>query len=126
MLGIIDGGDVTLVENQTTLARVLRAMAKLTATEMLTQTGGLKPYLSKAEAYRKYGRGTVDKWINEGHLSLSQDEAGSSSKMRINRSEIEALAEADDLLQYQITKDNEKRASEKRDTAKASRATNRS
>lgn len=123
MLGITSGGDVTLVENQTTLARVLRAMAKLTATEMLTQTGGLKPYLSKAEAYRKYGRGNVDKWISDGHLSLSQNEVGTSSKMRINRSEIEALAEADDLLQYQITKDNEKRESKGRNTAKASKFT---
>ncbi|QQT26852.1 hypothetical protein [Sphingobacterium spiritivorum] len=107
------GSDVTLVENQSTIAKVLRSMAKLTATEMLTMTGGLKSYISKAEAYKMYGRGKVDKWIADGHLSISQDEVGTSSKMRINRGEIEALAEADDLLSYQIEKDNESRAKEK-------------
>lgn len=121
MLGIIEGADVTLVENQTTLAKVLRTIAKLTATEMLAQTGGIKPYMSKAEAYRKYGRGVVDKWISEGYLSLSQDEIGSSSKMRINRSEIEALAEADDLLQFQINRTNEERRNKKPNHTKASR-----
>lgn len=108
MLGIINGGDVALVENQPTLAKMLRSIAKLTATEMLTQTGGLKPYISKAEAYEKYGRGTVDKWIREGYLTLRQDEIGTSTKMRIDRGEIEALADADDLLQFQIDRDNEK------------------
>lgn len=120
MVGIFNGGEISLIENQSILAKVLRSMAKLTATEMLTQTGGLKPYLSKAEAYKMYGRGMVDKWITDGHLSVSQDEIGSSSKMRINRGEIEALAEAEDLLSYQINRDNEKR-----NTSKTSRVAKR-
>lgn len=107
------GNDVTLVENQSTIAKVMRSIAKLTATEMLAMTGGLKPYISKAEAYKMYGRGKVDKWIADGHLSISQDEVGTSSKMRINRGEIESLAEADDLLQFQIERDNESRAKER-------------
>lgn len=107
------GSDVTLVENESTIAKVMRSIAKLTATEMLTMTGGLKAHISKAQAYKMYGRGKVDKWISEGYLSLSQDELGTSSTMRINRGEIEALAEADDLLSHQISRDNESRAAEK-------------
>lgn len=114
-------GDIALVEEPTVLARVLGTLAKLTATEMLTMSGSLKPFISKSEAYRMYGRGKVDKWISEGHLSIGQDEVGTSSKMRINRNEIEALAQADDLVQYQIMKDNEAR-SEKKATKRAAGA----
>lgn len=113
MTTIIEGADISIIENQSTLARAMRTIARLTATEMLTMTGGIKPFISKSEAYKMYGRGKVDKWVSEGHLSLSQDEIGTSSKMRINRGEIEALAEADDLISYQIQRDNEARAKER-------------
>lgn len=112
-MNIIQGSDISLVEEPTVLAKVLGSLAKLTATEMLTMSGGLKPYISKSEAYRMYGRGKVDKWISEGHLSISQDESGTSSKMRINRSEIDALAQADDLVHFQIMKDNESKRQER-------------
>lgn len=99
--------NVELVEDGSTIAGLLRSIAKLTATEVLMNVGGLKPYISKAEAYRKYGRGVVDKWIAEGLLTLRQDVVGSSSKMRIDRSEIEALAAAEDLIQFKKTNHGE-------------------
>lgn len=121
-MNIIQGNDITVVEESTVIAKLIKSIAKLTATEMLTLSGGLKPFISKSEAYRMYGRGKVDKWIAEGYLSLSQDEAGTSSKMRINRSEIDALAQADDLIHYQIMRDNESKSKE-RASRKSKRST---
>ena len=51
----------------------------------------IKPYLSMNEAYKKYGRGTVDRWIAEGLINPIKDGTG-TSKRRIERKQIELLA----------------------------------
>lgn len=55
------------------------------------ECGLLKPYLSLNQAYKKYGRGTVDRWIDEGLIKSIKDGTG-TSKRRIGRAEIEEVA----------------------------------
>lgn len=53
--------------------------------------GLLKPYISRNEAYKLYGRATVDRWINERLIHVIKD-GTNSSKCRIKREEIELVA----------------------------------
>lgn len=103
---INSNNDVTLVEDTSILAKIMRSMSKLTAIEIGTQSGMIKPYLSKQEAYKVAGgRRRVDKWIECGDLVNHGDEGGS---FRISRSELESLMEASDLIATQIDMENER------------------
>lgn len=53
--------------------------------------GLLKPYISLREAYKIYGRATVDRWIEEGLVHVIKD-GTNTSKCRIKRDEIELVA----------------------------------
>ncbi len=81
------------------LRDILTDAAKLGATAALAGAGLLKPYLSKAEAYRLYGRYKVDKWIRMQMVSVNQD-LGNNDKGRIDRVEIEAVASSQNLATY--------------------------
>lgn len=111
-MNIIQGSDISVVEEPTVLARFIRAVAKMTATEMLVATGGLKNYMSKSEAYRRWGRRDVDQWIEDGYVEIVNDAPGDLGKKRINRAQIESVAEAQDLVAHQIMKDNESKRQE--------------
>ena len=60
------------------------------AMRALIETGNLKPFLSKSEADRQYGRGTVDRWIKEGLITPGKD-GGASSKIRLDRMQLRYL-----------------------------------
>jgi hypothetical protein len=81
------------------LTRVIDAAAELGAIQALVQTGQLKPYLKKAEAFRLYGRKQVEHWIAEGAITLRKD-GDHSAAWRIDRMEVEVLAKVTDLLHY--------------------------
>lgn len=53
--------------------------------------GLLKPYISLREAYKQFGRATVDRWIAEGLVAVIKD-GTSTSKCRIKREDIELVA----------------------------------
>ncbi len=57
----------------------------------LVENGQLKAYLSKADAYRKYGRRQVDRWIREKLVTKVKDGTNSSS-IRLDRTELETVA----------------------------------
>jgi hypothetical protein len=57
----------------------------------LADCGQLRPYLSLKEAYRKYGQGTVERWVDEGLIVKIKDGPG-SSRVRIEREKIELIA----------------------------------
>jgi hypothetical protein len=48
------------------LARILLESVNDSISAMLSETGIQKEWISKAEAYRQYGRSHVDRWIAEG------------------------------------------------------------
>ncbi len=50
-----------------------------------------KPYMSLNQAYKMYGRKTVDRWIEEGLIDIMKD-GTNTSKCRILRERIELVA----------------------------------
>lgn len=64
--------------------------------------GQLKPYLSKSEAYKAYGRRKVEAWIRNGLLNEIKD-GDNTSTVRIDRIEIEKVASVSNRASY-ITK----------------------
>lgn len=83
------------------LAQLLKGAAELGGIVALTEVGQLKPYLSKAEAYRKYGRTAVDNWITQGVVKEHQDFP--NSKVRLCRKELASVAASQNLVQYIAT-----------------------
>lgn len=79
------------------LRNMLTTAAELGATKALTNTGAIKPYMNKSEAYRLFGRAKVDDWIKDG-LITPRGEIGKS--WRIDRVEIQALASSKTIAQY--------------------------
>jgi len=82
------------------MEKILEAAAELGALQALIQTGRLKPYLKKSEAFRQYGRKNVEKWIEQG-LVMPRKDGGHSAAWRIGRLEIATLAKTIGLLRYQ-------------------------
>lgn len=78
---------------------MLQDAAEMGANAALSQAGLIKPYLSKQEAYKIYGRGLVDRWIKEKLVTPRKD-GGASAKWRIDRIEIEAVAKASNRPSY--------------------------
>lgn len=69
----------------------LDAVIDVAVSRFAVKCGLLKPYMSLNEAYKAYGRGTVDRWISEKLIIPIKDGTG-TSKRRIERKQIELLA----------------------------------
>ncbi|WP_143072833.1 hypothetical protein [Parapedobacter indicus] len=76
---------------------VLKDVAKVGAVQVLTEIGQLKPFITKAEAYRLYGRTKVDMWIRN---RLVTPRGGFGEKWRLERSELEAISASASLAAY--------------------------
>ena len=55
------------------------------------ELGKRKPYMSLNQAYKMYGRKTVNRWADEGLIDIMKD-GTSTSKCRISRKDIELVA----------------------------------
>ncbi|MEJ6980735.1 hypothetical protein WG906_09765 [Pedobacter sp. P351] len=82
---------ITMEFNQ--LKQLMTDCVELGTKSTLIELNILKPFLSKNEAYKKYGRGTVDRWIKEGNLKAIKDGTTSSS-IRLDRITLEILSKA--------------------------------
>jgi hypothetical protein len=69
------------------MEEILTIGAELGATHALIATGQLKPYLKKSEAFCKYGRAKVERWIAGGLITPRKD-GNHSAAWRIDRLEI--------------------------------------
>ena len=78
---------------------MLQTGAELGALIALIKTGQLKPYITKAEAYRLYGRKNIERWLDEGLLTPRKD-GNLSAGWRIDRLEVEIIVKARFLLQH--------------------------
>ena len=78
---------------------MLQAGAELGALIALIKTGQLKPYITKAEACRLYGRKNIQRWLDEGLLKPRKD-GNHSAGFRIDRLEIELIVKACFLNQH--------------------------
>ncbi|WP_214228597.1 hypothetical protein [Pedobacter sp. B4-66] len=81
------------------LEGLLQDAANLGATKALTDAGVLKPYLSKAEAYRIYSRRLIDRWLKENLLIPEKDGDG-GAKIRLSRVRLEVLARTSNRVSW--------------------------
>jgi hypothetical protein len=73
------------------LACIFKEAVNLATLKMLAESGLQKARISKAEAYRLYGRSQVDRWISEGLFEPFETKIYTSQK-GIDRVKLEAIA----------------------------------
>lgn len=73
-------------------SELLRTAVETGVGKTLSKTAVLPETMTKAEAYRLYGRSQVDRWITEGLLSTHQK--------RIDREKLEAIAASSNRITY--------------------------
>jgi hypothetical protein len=67
---------------------MLEKAAEAGANKVLERLGLNKPTLKKAEAYRLYGRKTVDRWLKENLVKPIKDRENTGT-VRLSREELE-------------------------------------
>jgi hypothetical protein len=73
---------------------ILRGVAKA-----VPDHGVISPAISKADAYRLYGRSNVDRWLAEGLIKLSFT-PGNTSKRFMDRNKLDSVAAASNRHTY--------------------------
>jgi hypothetical protein len=81
------------------LVHLLKNAAEQGVSKALAESGQLQDQLTKAEAYRLYGRGNVDRWISEGLISLTTP-IGEFPRKCLNRKKLEAVAASSNRITY--------------------------
>lgn len=79
------------------LVFILRTAAELGAKKALCATGLIRPYLSKAEASRLFGRANIEHWLDTGLLTPCKD-GDHSCCWRIDRLEAESIKFAMEII----------------------------
>ncbi|QNL49234.1 hypothetical protein H8S90_21225 [Olivibacter sp. SDN3] len=72
---------------------IAKVAATLTAVDVLTRMGAIKPDLTKQEAYRIYGEANVNRWLGEKKITKRQ--SGKNKHWRLERLELEAARQGD-------------------------------
>ncbi|MNL49023.1 hypothetical protein D3C87_1719260 [compost metagenome] len=67
--------------------------------DALMATGQLPDTLTKAQAFRLYGRSNIERWLSEGLINAVKHR-GNSSKKFIDRLKLEAVARASNRTTY--------------------------
>jgi hypothetical protein len=96
-----------LPQSEHEFINALYKAAELGANRALEQANLLKPYISLRDAQRKYGVTIVKRWIDEGLIQVIKD-GNATSKIRIERARIEAVAAASNRNTYMPTKRRER------------------
>jgi len=78
---------------------IIQEAASVGAIIVLVGTGVLKPYLKKNEAFRKFGRARVERWIESGMITIRKD-GNHSAAWRIDRVEIETIESAEKIRKW--------------------------
>lgn len=81
------------------LRTMLQDAAEMGARKALTEAGHIKPFLSKREADRMYGRALVERWIDEGLVTPEKD-GTNTSKIRISREQIHIVATSSNRMSW--------------------------
>lgn len=81
------------------LSTLLQQAAELGAMKALEEAGCLKPYLNKSEAFKKYGRANVERWLKEQLITPRKD-GNDSAAWRLDRLELDAVAKASNRHTY--------------------------
>jgi hypothetical protein len=81
------------------MAAMLHDAAELGAKTALTEAGLVKPYISKSQAVKMAGRASVNRWVQEGLITLIKD-GPRTSKIRINRVQFESVMKTSNRHTY--------------------------
>lgn len=81
------------------LVHLLKNATEQGASKALAESGQLQDQLTKAEAYRLYGRGNVDRWISESLISATSSK-GEISRKCLDRKQLEAVAASSNRITY--------------------------
>ena len=65
----------------------------------MVQVEKLPPYMSLTEAYRLYGQGTVDRWVDEGLIEKIKD-GTRNSKVRLHRESLAIIAATNNIASW--------------------------
>jgi len=82
--------DLSLLMHNAVNAGVAKAVA---------ESGAISPVISKADAYRIYGRSNVDRWLTE-HLITPLTTPGKGSKRFLDRTKLDGVAAASNRHTY--------------------------
>lgn len=80
------------------LMGLMQEASELGAKRALIEVGEIKPFISKSKAYSLYGRGVVQRWVEEGLIRPSKD--GKQASWRYSRAELELLARTSNVATY--------------------------
>ncbi|WP_345949022.1 hypothetical protein ABDD95_19430 [Mucilaginibacter sp. PAMB04274] len=84
---------------QLQLIRIFRESVKTGSEKATAELTENPNYLTKAAAYRKYGRSLVDRWFQEKLLELTPVR-GRPSQLGIDKNTLEAIAAASNRITY--------------------------
>ena len=88
------------------LVSLLSEAVAIGGKKMLIDSLKLKPYISKSEAYKAYGRRKVDRWLKEGLIKQIKD-GDSNYSIRIDRLQIESVASVCNRVSFYQNKTEE-------------------
>lgn len=92
---------IRLPESEIEYKRALIDAAHIATEQTLVRLGLIKPFISLNEAYRTYGKGTVERWCREGLIQKIKDGDG-NSPVRINRTEIQSVSATSNRAEWYI------------------------
>jgi len=80
------------------LATLLKNAAEQGTANAIKEERPVPDQLTKADAYRLYGRSNVDRWLREG--LISKQPTADTSQIFLDRSELEAVAASNNRITY--------------------------
>lgn len=81
------------------LSSLLKMAVTAGVEKALAATCPLQARLTKAQAYRRYGRYNVDRWLSEGLIKLTSENS-SISKKTVDREKLEGIAASSNRVTY--------------------------
>lgn len=81
------------------LRQIMTESAGLGTVVALVMSGNLSPYIKKADAYERFGRYRVDKWIQDGLITIIKD-GNHSATWRIDVIELEILSRSLKIIDF--------------------------
>ena len=81
------------------LGRLLNDAAELAVQRYRIARGEERGYVSKREAYQRFGRRLVDRWLREGLVKLHKDGTGNLAA-RLSLAELEVAARTSNYASY--------------------------
>ena len=90
-----------------TMKKIIMTVARVASHVTIEKMHLTKSFLSQSQAYRIYGRGNVQKWIEMGLITPRMSDEDSNRK-KILISELEAVLACENIFKYEMERDNKR------------------